>query len=67
MVLVSPPKRVIQGVICEPGAWWNVSGGSKEAGRYPMVRPAGRCCLGVLSMPPMRCIGWHQREQGEDK
>ena len=35
MVLVSPPERVVQGVICKPEAWWNVSGGSRRSRPLP--------------------------------
>lgn len=35
MVLVSPPEGVVQGVICKPEAWWNVSGGSRRSRPLP--------------------------------
>jgi hypothetical protein len=38
--------------------------GNKKAGRYLLTR---RVCLGVLPMPPMRCIGWHRSNQAEGK
>lgn len=37
MVLVSPPESVIQGVICELGAFGEVSG-DRKTGRYPLAR-----------------------------
>ena len=38
---------------------------AKKAGRYLLTRQF--CYLGVLPMPPMRCIGQHQSDQAEDK
>jgi hypothetical protein len=38
MVLVSSPERVIQGVNCRLGALWDMPGGNKKAGRYPLAR-----------------------------
>jgi hypothetical protein len=38
MVLVSSPESVNQGVNCKLGALWDVPGGNKKAGRYPLAR-----------------------------